>query len=76
MKMKVKMGGVPTMSAKQQKAAAKAAGDSCAIVVCIDERTGMLKILGKGERCPKGYMRKIDSAVQKGIMFNPETLDE
>jgi hypothetical protein len=74
--MKVKLSGAPVMSAKQQKAAMKKGGEACDIVVCIDERTGMLKILGKGDRCPKGFIRKIDSAVQKGIMFNPETMDD
>lgn len=75
--MKIKV-SAPVMNARQQKAALKNAanGESCDIIVCIDKRTGMLKILGKGEHCPKGYMRKVDSAVQKGIMFNPETMDD
>jgi hypothetical protein len=75
-KPKGKPNEIPVMSEKQQASAIKkASGKTCALLVCIDERTGMLKIL-KGDRCPKGYMRKVDSAVQKGIMFNPETLEE
>lgn len=75
MKEKTRPSEIPVMSAKEQAAAIKKTnGKTCALIVCIDERTGMLKIL-KGDRCPKGYMRKVDSAVQKGIMFNPETLE-
>lgn len=76
MKMKVKLGGVPTMNAKQQKAAIKKAKDkTCALTVCIDERTGLLKIL-KGERCPPGYIKRVDQALHLGVMINPEIMDD
>lgn len=77
MKPKTKAAEIPTMSSKEQAAAIKkqSKANTCSLIVCIDGRTGMLKIL-KGDRCPRGYIRQVDKAVQRGIMFNPETMDD
>jgi hypothetical protein len=79
MKMQVKLGGVKTLSAKEQKAALKQQKqnpDQCEIIVCIDKKTGLLKVLGAGENCPPGYMRRVDKAFGVGVQINPESLKD
>lgn len=79
MKMKVKLGGVKTLSAKEQKAVLKSQkknSDQCEIVVCIDKKTGLLKVLGAGEGCPPGYIRRVDKAFSVGVQINPEALKD
>jgi len=81
MKRKSKDAGAPpTMNAKQQEAAIKKADkkadpNSCALIVCIDQKTGLLKIL-KGQSCPPGYIKKVDEAMRVGVVFNPEIMDD
>ncbi len=72
---------IKTMTAKEQKAVLKRQKknknpDQCDIVVCIDKKTGLLKMLGAGKNCPPGYMRRVDKALSIGVQINPESLNE
>lgn len=79
MKVKVNLGGVKTMNAKEQKAALKKKQkenpEVCDVVVCIDKKTGLLKFL-RAKNCPPGYMRRVDKALSVGVQINPESLNE
>lgn len=81
MKRKTKhAGSPPTMTAKQQAAAIKRADkkadpESCALIVCIDKETGLLKIL-KGQSCPPGYIKRVDAALRVGVIIHPKILDD
>lgn len=81
MKMQVKLGGVKTMTAKEQRAILKRQKanqnpETCDIVVCIDRKSGLLKVLGAGENCPPGYMRRVDKALSVGVQINPDSLNK
>lgn len=49
---------------------------ACALVVCVDPRTGMLKVVKAAEGCPKGFMRRAVDAARKGTLFPPDDGDE
>lgn len=71
MKMKAKIKGVPVLNARQQKQVAKASEKQCLLLVCIDEKTGRLKML-RGEKCPPGYFRRVNNALSYGVDLDPD----
>lgn len=50
--------------------------DGCALVVCVDPKTGFLKVVRAAEGCPKGYMRQVAEAARRGVMLPSADEDE
>lgn len=51
-------------------------GKGCALITCIDPKTGMLRIVKASKGCPRGYMRRVFKASGKGIMLPPDDEDD
>ena len=41
------------------------------IRVCVDEKTGMFKIMEPGDDCPPGFLKQAFKAALKGTIFPP-----
>ena len=45
------------------------------VIACVDEKTGMFKILRGGPGCPKGFMERAMAAARKGTLFPADAAD-